>query len=206
MCELIVCSVSFLHLVPFRVFLLSLLLPEPGPVPLPLPCGLHRGNIPLALRQMRSLALWPITRLSQVMSPTFSTISTTQRLLKSSSASNPATRCPRTCMTRNSVTRSLAERSPHRCSFRSAKNQRTVDKLITLLKKVCYQLSLCLSGHVRTVRPVNELSSLGSSNRENQVANQKMSKSGFSLIDKKKKQILPDCRAEIHKHEFQGRF
>ena len=63
-CDLIVCSLPFPHLVPFRVFLLSLLLPEPGLVPLPLPCGLHRSNIPLALRQMRSLALWPITRLS----------------------------------------------------------------------------------------------------------------------------------------------
>ena len=48
------------------VFLLSLLLlPEPWLVPLPLPCANHWGNIPLALRQMRSLALWPITRLSQ---------------------------------------------------------------------------------------------------------------------------------------------
>ena len=66
-CDLIVCFLPFFpHLVSFRVFLLSLLLLlEPGPVPLPLPCGFHRGNIPLALRQMRSLALWPITRLSQ---------------------------------------------------------------------------------------------------------------------------------------------
>ena len=30
-----------------------------------------------------------------------------------------------------------------------------------------------------------------------------MSKSGFSLNDKKE-QILADCRAEIHKHEFQA--
>ena len=63
-CDLIVCSLPFL--LPFRVFLLSLLLlPEPGLFPLPLPCGRHRGKIPLALRQLRSLALWPITRFSQ---------------------------------------------------------------------------------------------------------------------------------------------
>ena len=49
------------------VFLQSfLLLPEPWAEPLP-PCGRHRDNIPLALRQLRSLALWPKTPLSQVM-------------------------------------------------------------------------------------------------------------------------------------------
>ena len=132
-------------LVPFCVFLLSLLLLlEPWPVPLP-PCGRHRGNYPLALRQMRSLALWPKTPLSQVMSPSSSTTSTTQRLLKSSFRCNPATRCPRACLTRNSTARPSAERSLHHCPFRSEKNQRAGDKLITLLKKVCCQLSLCLS-------------------------------------------------------------
>ena len=61
--RVIVCSLLIPHLVLFRVFILSLLLllPEPGLVPLPLPCGLHRGNIPLELRQLRSLVLWPIT-------------------------------------------------------------------------------------------------------------------------------------------------
>ena len=38
---------------------------------------------------------------------------------------------------------------------------------------------------------------------KNQVATQKMSKSRFSLRDKKE-QILANCRAEIHKHEFQA--
>ena len=55
------------------------------------PCG--RDNVPLALRQMRSLVPWPKTPLSQVMNPISLTTSTTQRLLKSSSRSNPATRC-----------------------------------------------------------------------------------------------------------------
>ena len=36
-----------------------------------------------------------------------------------------------------------------------------------------------------------------------QVATQKISKSGFFKNDKKE-QILADCRAEIHKHEFQA--
>ena len=39
--------------------------------------------------------------------------------------SNPATRGPRTCMTRNSVTRPPEKRFLHHCSFRSEKNQRT---------------------------------------------------------------------------------
>ena len=39
-------------------FLSLLLLPEPRAEPLP-PCGLHRGSIPLALRQLRSLAPSP---------------------------------------------------------------------------------------------------------------------------------------------------
>ena len=59
----VVCSLLIPHLVPLRVFLLSLLLlPEPWPVPPPLPCGPHRGNIPLALRQLRSLGPWPLTK------------------------------------------------------------------------------------------------------------------------------------------------
>ena len=94
---------------------------------------------------------WPKTPLSQVMSPSSLTTSTARRLLKSSSGTNPATRCPRTCLTRNSTTRLSAERSLHHCSFRSEKNQRTVDKLITLVKKVCCQL------HSRTERPCTNL-------------------------------------------------
>ena len=55
-CELMSCSLFVLHLVPFRVFLLSLLLlPEPL-----LPCRRHRDNIPLALRQLRNLVFWLI--------------------------------------------------------------------------------------------------------------------------------------------------
>ena len=48
------------------------------------------------------------------------------------------------CLTRNSTMRPSGKRSLHHCSFRSEKNQRTEDKLITLLEKVCCQLSPCL--------------------------------------------------------------
>ena len=129
-------------------YLSPLLLPEPWAEPLP-PCGRHRGKKPLALRQMRSLALWPITPLTQVMSPTSSTTTTSQRPLKSSSRMNPSTqtRNRRTRSVRNS-TMSLSEKHYlHHCSFSSEKNQRTEDKLITLLKKVSCQLSpfLCVT-------------------------------------------------------------
>ena len=72
------------------------------------------------------------------------TTSTTRRLLTSSSRRNPATKtwCRRTCVMPNSTMRPSGKRSLHHCSFRSEKNQRTEDKLISLMKKVCCQLSL----------------------------------------------------------------
>ena len=79
------------------------------------------------------------------MIPSSSTTTTSQRPLTFSSRSPPATAGPRICMTRRSVTTPSAERSLHHCSLRSEKIQRAVDKLITLLKKVCCQVSRCLS-------------------------------------------------------------
>ena len=148
--RLSVSSLSVPRLVPFRVSLLLLallsLLPVLCPEPL-LPCGQRQGKHTLRLRQMRSLAPWPSSPLSQIMSPRSLTTSTTRRLPKSSSGTNPATktRCPRTCLTRNSTMRPSEKRSLHHCSVRTEKNQRTEDKLITLLKKVCCQVSPCLS-------------------------------------------------------------
>ena len=121
------------------------------------------------------------------MSPTSSTISTSQRPLKSSSRSNPATRCPRTCLTRNSVTRPPAERSLHHCSLRSEKNQRRDDKLVTLLKIVCCQVSPCLSVMQERGDPCMNLVRQVHAAEKNQVATQEMSKSGFSLNDEKRK-------------------
>ena len=109
-----------------------------------LPCGWVRREFPCALPRMRNLTLWSTTPLSQVMSPNSSTTTTFQRPLKFSSRSPPATAGPRTRMTRRSVTTSSAERSLHHCSLGSEENQRTKDKLTTLLKKVC-QVSRCLS-------------------------------------------------------------
>ena len=92
---------------------------------------------------MRRIAPWRYTTFSKVMSPTRSTTSTTQRLLQRSSRMNPATwiRSLRTRAMRNSTMRLSEKRYLHHCSFRSETNQRTGDKLITLMKKVCCQLS-----------------------------------------------------------------
>ena len=145
-------------------------------------------------------ALWPNTTLSQAMSPCSLTTSTTRRLLKSSSRSNPATRCPRTCLTPNSTMRPSVKRSLHHCSFRSEKNQRTEDKLITLLKKGCCQLSPFVS--VIQVRG-DPCTNLVRAKNENQVAKWRTKESGFSLKDKKE-QILAEVRTEIHKHDFRA--
>ena len=147
--RLIVCCFSVPRFVLFLVSLLHLaflfpLLPVFCPEPL-LPCEQRRGKHTLRLRQTRSLALWQNSLFPQVISPSSMTISTTRRLLKWSSRRNPATkiRSPRTCVMRNSTMRPSAERSLHHCSFKREENQRTEDKLITLLKKVCCQLNHC---------------------------------------------------------------
>ena len=57
-------------------------------------------------------------------------------------------------------------------------------------------------GHVRTARPVNELSSLSSSVRENPRRDAENEQIRI-LLEPQKEQILADCRAEIQKHEFQ---
>ena len=58
-------------------------------------------------------------------------------------------------------------------------------------------------GHVRTERPVNELSSLSSRVRENPSRDSE-NKQIRILLERQKEQILADCRAEIQKHEFQA--
>ena len=73
----------------------------------------------------------------------------------------------------------------HHCSFRSEKNFRTGDKLITLIKKVCCQLSPFLNVRVRGDPSTNQIKICLKNG--NQVATWKTSESGFSLKDKKSK-------------------
>ena len=56
------------------------------------PCGRNCRVInPLCTRRTRSMALWRYNTLSQAMSPSSSTTSTTQRLIQRSSKMNPST-------------------------------------------------------------------------------------------------------------------
>ena len=57
--------------------------------------------------------------------------------------------------------------------------------------------------HVRTVRPVNDLSSLSSSVRENPCRDSENEQIRI-LLERQSEQILADCGAEIQKHEFQA--
>ena len=58
--------------------------------------------------------------------------------------------------------------------------------------------------HVRTGTPVNEFGSLSSSVRENPSRDSENEQIRSLLERQQKEQILADCRAEIHKHEFQA--
>ena len=58
-------------------------------------------------------------------------------------------------------------------------------------------------GHVRTGRPVEELSSLISNVSENPCRDSENEHIRI-LLERQKEQILADCRAEIQKHEFQA--
>ena len=154
-----------------------------------LPCGLVRWEVPCALPRMRCQALWPRTILSQVMSPTSSTTTTSQRQLKCSSRRPPATAGPQTWMTWRSITTPSAERSLHHfftyeredpASRRQAYH--SPDESLLL----CQSLSV---GHVRTGRLVfDEFGSLSSNVRESpRRDSKKMTKSGcFFWNDKKR--------------------
>ena len=179
---------------------LSHLLLHPPGLHLHLLCGSVRREFPCVLPRMRSLTLWSTALLSQVMSPSSSTTTTSQRPLKFSSTSLPATAGPRTCMTRRSATIPSAERSLHHCSFRSEKNQRAVDKLTTLEESKLSSQSLSV-GHVRTGRPVDEFVSLISNVRENPCRDSENEQIRIHR-ERLKEQILAECQAEIQKHEF----
>ena len=70
----------------------------------------------------------------------------------------------------------------HHCSCRSEKNQRTGDKLITLMKKVGARSVL-----VHTHKNGDPYTNLVRVKNESQVAKWKTKESGFSLKDKKSK-------------------
>ena len=78
--------------------------------------------------------------------------------------------------------------------------QRAVDKLITLLTKVCRQVSRRPSVHVGTGRLV--FGSLIPNVRENPCRDSETEQMRI-LLERQKEQILADYQAEIQKHGFQ---
>ena len=148
---------------------------------------------------MRSLTLWSTTPLSQVMSPTSSTISTTQRPLESSSRRNPATPGPRTCMTGKSVTTPSAERSLHQRKDPASRRQVYHSPAESLLSSQSSSV-----GHVRTGRPVfDEFGSLISNVIEN-PRRRSENEQIRTLLERQTEQILADCQADFRKHVFQA--
>ena len=152
---------------------------------------------------MRSIGPWRYTTLPPVMSPTSLTTSTSQRLLKWSSSRKSGDKD-----TESSYLWRGTRRWDHRksavfttCSLRSKKNQRTWDKLITLMKKVCCQLHHFSHTQEREdpcTNSVHEVRAREKPSRE--MENENNQDSPW----KTKEQILADFRAENQKHEFQA--
>ena len=133
---------------------------------------------------MITLAPLPSMTLSQVMSPT---TTTSRRPLNCTSRNPPARTGPR--MTLSTMTSPSAWRSLHHCSPRSEKMQRAVDELITLKTKVCCPVEQFDS----QIPNVREIPSHSSGSEQIRI-----------LLERQRKQILADCRAEIQRHEFQA--
>ena len=138
------------------------------------------------------------------MSPTFSTSSTTQRLLQRSSRMNPATETlnRRTRAMRNS-TMSLAEkRCLHHCLLRSEKNQRTWDKLISLswIKFVASSALFHTLNYWET-RVRTKFRFVSKTKIKSRNGERKNQDSPWKI---KKEQILAEVRTEIHQHDVQA--
>ena len=197
----IVCSLFDPHFALF-ICLFHLPLHPPELLPFPLPCGCVRSKIPCALRPMRSLALWPITPLSQVMSPTlrrFHYSETTEMFLQEPSSDTRPSYLHDSQISDDTIGIALSSplftqerQEPAGC--RQAYHSLEESLLPSQWLSVC---------HVRTGRPVHELCSLGSSIKENPSRDSENEQIRV-LLERQKEQILVDCRAEIQKHDFEA--
>ena len=114
---------------------------------------------------------------------------------------NGRSRGDRTCFTRNSTKRPSTERYLHHCSFRSEKNQRAVDKLITLMKKVCCQLSPLSLMQVRRDPCANQVQiCLKKRKSSRDLENERIR----ILLERQEEPILAEVKSEIQKHELQA--
>ena len=94
--------------------------------------------------------------------------------------------------------RPSGKRYLHHCSFRSEENQRTEDKLITLMKKVWCQLIPFSHKQERGDPCTNFVRADKKSSRE--MENERIR----IVLERQKEQILAEVRTEIQKHEFQA--
>ena len=160
---MIVCSLLFPHLVLFRVFLLSLLLlPEPGLLLLPLPCGLHRGKNNA-----------PLTGYEPNFFDDYHFSETTEFFIQESSSDTRPSYLHDSEI--SDYTIGMALSSPLFIQEREEPADRR-QAYHSLDEGLSSSQSLSV-GHVRTVRPVNEL---------------------YPFVQA----FLADCGAEIQKHEF----
>ena len=148
MCHLHVVCCLILYDSPFYSLLsiFSLIFLFHSPDHLHLPCG---GQEPCALLRMRTLASWPRTILSQVLSQT---TSTSQRLLIGSSRSPAATTGPSHDLKFDDYTIGMALSSPLFTQEReepAGRGQACHSREESLLSSPSF------IGHVRTVNPVN---------------------------------------------------
>ena len=187
--------VCLISLRPFlRTLRLSLLL-HPPDLSLHLLCGSVRSWTPCALPRMRSLTLWSTTRLSQVMSPSSSTTTTSQRPLKF----HPGV------LQRHQALVPAWLRNPwhHRQSARFTtvhSGARTTSGPLTILyhspeESLLSSRSLSV-GHLRTERPVNEFGSQISNVRENPCRDSENEQIRI-LLERQKEQILADCPSRL---------
>ena len=167
-----------IHLHP-RTWAFHLCLPIPQPhLHLRLRC---RSTNTSKIHKMKSVALWPIQPLPRVINviDNFDNSETLTTIFQNEFVhidSEPSYSCDaelgRWAYQKSAIFTTV--------QIRSKKNQRTWDKLVFLMKEVCYQLSLFFT---RTKFKFV-------SNNGNQVATWKTNKSGFSLKDIKSKFLL----------------
>ena len=141
--------------------------PELWILPCPLPCGCPRSKIPCALRPMRSLALWannaPLTGYEPNFFDDYHYSETTDIYLHEQSSDTRPSYLHDAEISDDTIGRALSSPLFTQEREEPAGRRQAYHSLEESLLP-SQSLSVC---HVRTGRPVHELSSLGSSIREN---------------------------------------
>ena len=149
---------------------------------------------------MRSIAPWRYTILSQVMSPSFSTTSTTQTsamIFQDESGdigAEPSYSCDAELddeIIGKVLSSPLFIQEREEPANRRQAHHSHEESLLP---------AQSFFAHTSSVRPVNELSSCQKRTSRREMENERIR----ILLERQKEQILADFRAEIHKHKFQA--